>query len=76
MVFGLEVLEGVKWKLGFAFLGNGILCTGNGIHARKTIEKWEWDFNLSNTTAVQYMNYFIYILHVISFLTGDMNSIN
>ena len=27
-------------------LGNGILCTRNGIHERKTIEKGEWDFNL------------------------------
>ena len=23
----------------------------NGIHERKTIEKWEWDFNLSNRQA-------------------------
>ena len=36
--------EGVKWELGFAFfrglferLGNGILCTGTGIH-ETTIE--------------------------------------
>ena len=44
----------MKWELGFAFflrLGNGILCTVNGIHERKTIEKWEWDFNLSNRQA-------------------------
>ena len=39
-----EGREGVKWEL-----GNGILCTGTGIHEKKTIEKWEWDFNLSNT---------------------------
>ena len=35
----------------FKRLGNGILCTVNGIHERKTIEKWEWDFNLSNRQA-------------------------
>ena len=35
----------------FLRLGNGILCTVNGIHERKTIEKWEWDFNLSNRQA-------------------------
>ena len=33
----------------FLRLGNGILCTGTGIDETKTIEKWEWDFNLSNT---------------------------
>ena len=33
----------------FQRLGNGILCTGTGIHEKKTIEKWEWDFNVSNT---------------------------
>ena len=27
------------------------MCTGNGIHERKTIEKWEWDFNSSNRKA-------------------------
>ena len=27
------------------------MCTGNGIHERKTIEKWEWDFNSSNRQA-------------------------
>ena len=33
----------------FRRLGNGILSTETGIHETKTIEKWEWDFNLSNT---------------------------
>ena len=27
------------------------MCTGNGILERKTIEKWEWDFNSSNRKA-------------------------
>ena len=35
----------------FSRLGNEIFCTGNGIHERKTIEKWVWDFNLSNRQA-------------------------
>ena len=33
----------------FRRVGNGILNTGTGIHETKTIEKWERDFNLSNT---------------------------
>ena len=33
----------------FQRVGNGILSTGTGIHKTKTIEKWEWDVNLSNT---------------------------
>ena len=33
----------------FQRLGNGILSTETGIHETKTIEKWKWDFNLSNT---------------------------
>ena len=35
----------------FERLGNGILCTVNGIYERKTIGKWEWEFNLSNRQA-------------------------
>ena len=33
----------------FQRLGNGILSTRTGINVTKTIEKWEWDFSLSNT---------------------------
>ena len=43
--------EGVKWELGFAFFGGwemGFRALGLGF-IKKTIEKWEWDFNLSNT---------------------------
>ena len=53
MVFGKEGPEGLKWELRFAFfrdwemrfcaLGMGFMKAG------KTIEKWKWDFNLSNT---------------------------
>ena len=44
--------EGVKWELGFAFFGGwemGFCALGLGFMKEKTIEKWEWDFNLSNT---------------------------
>ena len=48
----LEDREGVKWELGFAFFGGwemGFCALGLGFMKEKTIEKWEWDFNLSNT---------------------------
>ena len=41
-----EGREGVKWELGFAFFRGwemGFCALGLGL------EKWEWDFNLSNT---------------------------
>ena len=47
----VEGREGVKWELGFAFFRGwemGFCALGLGLN-RKTIEKWEWDFNLSNT---------------------------
>ena len=47
-----EGREGVKWELGFAFFRGwemGFCALGLGFMKRKTIEKWEWDFNLSNT---------------------------
>ena len=47
-----EGREGVKWKLGFAFFRGwkmGFCALGLGFMKKKTIEKWEWDFNLSNT---------------------------
>ena len=43
-----ESREGVRfpffrgWEMGFCALGLGFL-------KKKTIEKWEWDFNLNNT---------------------------
>ena len=43
--------EGVKWELGFAFFRGwemGFCAMGLGF-MKKKIEKWEWDFNLSNT---------------------------
>ena len=46
-----EGREGVKWELGFAFFGGwemGFCALGLGFMKEKTIEKWEWDFNLSN----------------------------
>ena len=47
-----EDREGVKWELGFAFFRGwemGFCALGLGFMKKKTIEKWEWDFNLSNT---------------------------
>ena len=47
-----EGREGVKWELGFAFFRGwemGFCALGLGFMKEKTIEKWEWDFNLSNT---------------------------
>ena len=47
-----EGREGVKWELGVAFFRGwemGFCALGLGFMKRKTIEKWEWDFNLSNT---------------------------
>ena len=47
-----EGREGVKWELGFAFFRGwemGFCALGLGFMKNKTIEKWEWDFNLSNT---------------------------
>ena len=46
-----EACEGVKWELGFAIFRGwemGFCALGLGF-MKKTIEKWEWDFNLSNT---------------------------
>ena len=44
--------EGVKWELSFAFFRGwemGFCALGLGfMKKKKTIEKWEWDFNLSN----------------------------
>ena len=48
----LEGREGIKWGLGFAFFGGwemGFCALGLGFMKKKTIENWEWDFNLSNT---------------------------
>ena len=49
-----ESREGVKWELGFAFFRGwemGFFALGMGFmkEERRTTEKWEWDFNLSNT---------------------------
>ena len=47
-----EGRERVKWELGFAFFRGwemGFCALGLGFMKKKTIEKWEWDFNLSNT---------------------------
>ena len=47
-----EGREGVKWELGFAFFRGwemGFCALGLGFMKKKTKEKWEWDFNLSNT---------------------------
>ena len=47
-----EGREGVKWELRFAFFRDwemGFCALGLGFMKKKTIEKWEWDFNLSNT---------------------------
>ena len=44
--------EGVNWELGFAFFRGwemGFCALGLGFMKKKTIEKREWDFNLSNT---------------------------
>ena len=43
-----EGSEGVKWELGFAFFRGwemGFCALGLGFMKKKTIEKWEWDFN-------------------------------
>ena len=40
MVAGICLFRG--WEMGFCALGLGFM-------KNKTIEKWEWDFNLSNT---------------------------
>ena len=48
----IEGREGVKWELGIAFFRGwemGFCALGLGFMKEKTIEKWEWDFNLSNT---------------------------
>ena len=48
----IEGREGVKWELGFALFRGwemGFCALGLGFMKEKTIEKWEWDFNLSNT---------------------------
>ena len=47
-----EGREGVKWELGFAFFRGwelGFCALGLGFMKKRTIEKREWDFNLSNT---------------------------
>ena len=47
-----EGREGVKLELGFAFFRGwemGFCALGLGFMKKKTIENWEWDFNLSNT---------------------------
>ena len=47
--FCIEGREGVKWELGFAFFRGwemGFCALG---FMKKKLEKWEWDFNLSNT---------------------------
>ena len=48
-----EGREGVKWELGFAFFRGwemGFCALGLGLmKKKKTIEKWEWKFNFSNT---------------------------
>ena len=52
----MEGCEGVKWELGFAFFRGwemGFCALGLGFmkkkKKKKTIEKWVWDFSLSNT---------------------------
>ena len=48
----MEGREGVKWELGFTFFRGwemGFCALGLWFMKKKTIEKWEWDFNLSNT---------------------------
>ena len=48
----LEGREGIKWELRFAFFRGwemGFCALGLGFMKKKPIEKWEWDFNLSNT---------------------------
>ena len=48
----VEGPEGVKWELGFAFFRDwemGFCALGLGFMKKKTIENWEWDFNLSTT---------------------------
>ena len=50
--FVFEGREGVKWELGFAFFRGwemGFCALGLGFMKKKPIEKWEWDFNVSNT---------------------------
>ena len=47
-----EGREGVKWELGFAFFRGwemGFCALGLGFMKKKTIEKWEWDFNMSKS---------------------------
>ena len=44
----IEGHEGVKWELGFAFFRGwemGFCALRLGFKKKKTIEKWEWDFN-------------------------------
>ena len=48
----MEGREWVKWELGFALFRGwemGFCALGLGFTKKTTTEKWEWDFNLSNT---------------------------
>ena len=48
----MEGREGVKWELRLAFFRGcemGFCALGLGFMKKTTTEKWEWDFNLSNT---------------------------
>ena len=48
----LEGREGVKWELGSVIFRGwemGFCALGLGFMKTKTIQKWERDFNLSNT---------------------------
>ena len=52
IIYLWEGREGVKWELGFAFFRGwemGFCALGLGFMKKTTTEKWEWDFNLSNT---------------------------
>jgi len=44
--------EGVKWELGFTFFRGWEMGFCMGFMEKKTIERWEWDFNLSNSLGL------------------------
>ena len=48
----IEGREGAKWELGLVVFRGwemGFCALGLGFMKKRAIEKWEWDFNLSNT---------------------------